>query len=114
MGIGLTRRGPGLGFSVHFLLPRQQLLTKPADRSRLLLRRIIAFADVLADVEQQQPHVAVDQARPLLFDLSSDIGERTDVIRQHVDVATRLQAALIAWQADVDGEAKAHAVPVGR
>jgi hypothetical protein len=55
--------------------------------------------------------LVVDQARPLLFDLSSDIGERTDVIRQHVDVATRLQAALTAWQADVDGEAQAHAAP---
>ena len=50
--------------------------------------------------------LVVDQARPLLFDLSSDIGERTDVIRQHVDVATKLQAALTAWQADVDAEAK--------
>ena len=50
--------------------------------------------------------LVVDQARPLLFDLSSDIGERTDVIRQHLDIATRLQAALTAWQADVDGEAK--------
>jgi len=48
----------------------------------------------------------VDQARPLLFDLATDIGERTDVIRQHADVATRLQAALTAWQADVDAEAK--------
>ncbi len=50
--------------------------------------------------------LVVDQARPLLFDLSSDIGERTDVIRQHLDIATRLQAALTAWQADVDAEAK--------
>jgi arylsulfatase A-like enzyme len=50
--------------------------------------------------------LVVDQARPLLFDLSSDIGERTDVIREHPDLATRLQAALDAWQADVDAEAK--------
>jgi arylsulfatase A-like enzyme len=50
--------------------------------------------------------LVVDQARPLLFDLTSDIGERTDVIRQHLDIATRLQAALTAWQADVDAEAK--------
>jgi arylsulfatase A-like enzyme len=50
--------------------------------------------------------LVVDQARPLLFDLSTDIGERTDVIRQHVDVATKLREALAAWEADVDGEAK--------
>jgi arylsulfatase A-like enzyme len=49
----------------------------------------------------------VDQGRPLLFDLTADIGERTDVIATHRDIATRLQAALGAWQADVDGEAKA-------
>jgi hypothetical protein len=42
----------------------------------------------------------------MLFDLSKDIGERADVIGRHTDVATRLQAALQAWQADVDGEAK--------
>jgi arylsulfatase A len=51
--------------------------------------------------------LVVDQARPLLFDLTTDIGERSDVIAGHRDVATRLQAALTAWQADVDGEAKA-------
>ena len=51
--------------------------------------------------------LVVDQARPLLFDLSSDIGERTDVIRQHLDIATRLQAALTAWQADVDARGEA-------
>jgi arylsulfatase A-like enzyme len=50
--------------------------------------------------------LVVDQARPLLFDLSTDIGERTDVIRQHLDVAAKLRAALTAWQADVDEEAK--------
>ncbi len=54
----------------------------------------------------------VDQGRPLLFDLAADIGERTDVIARHPDVASRLQAVLGAWQADVDAEAKAHAAPV--
>ena len=48
----------------------------------------------------------VDQGRPLLFDLAADIGERTDLIAGHRDVATRLQAALAAWPADVDAEAK--------
>jgi arylsulfatase A-like enzyme len=66
----------------------------------------------VSGVRQQQAvrsgrwKLVVDQARPLLFDLATDIGERTDVIRQHADVATRLQAALSAWQADVDAEAK--------
>jgi arylsulfatase A-like enzyme len=48
----------------------------------------------------------VDEGRPLLFDLATDVGERTDVIARHRDVATRLETALSAWQADVDGEAK--------
>jgi hypothetical protein len=50
--------------------------------------------------------LVVDQARPLLFDLTRDVGERTDVIAAHTDVANRLRAALTAWQADVDAEAK--------
>ena len=50
--------------------------------------------------------LVVDQGRPLLFDLSRDIGERNDVIREHVDIATKLQASLKAWQADVDTDAK--------
>jgi arylsulfatase A-like enzyme len=48
----------------------------------------------------------VDQARPLLYDLSRDIEERRDVIAAHTAVAIRLRAALAAWQADVDQEAK--------
>jgi len=55
--------------------------------------------------------LVVDQGRQLLFDLSQDIGERADVIASHRDVATRLQAALDAWQADVDGEAKGRVAP---
>lgn len=67
----------------------------------------------VSGVRQQQAvrsgrwKLMVDQGRPLLFDLAADIGERTDVIATHRDIATRLQAALGAWQADVDGEAKA-------
>ena len=53
--------------------------------------------------------IVIDQGRPLLFDLSKDIGERSDVIAGHRDVATRLQRALGAWQAEVDAEAKAKA-----
>jgi arylsulfatase A-like enzyme len=50
--------------------------------------------------------LVVDEGRPLLFDLAADIGERTDVIAGHRDVAARLQAALTGWQAAVDAEAK--------
>jgi arylsulfatase A-like enzyme len=50
--------------------------------------------------------LVLDEGRPLLFDLAADIGERTDVIARHRDVATKLQAALGGWQAAVDAEAK--------
>jgi arylsulfatase A len=50
--------------------------------------------------------LVVDQGRPLLFDLPRDVGERTDLIAGQREVATRLRAALEAWQADVDAEAK--------
>jgi arylsulfatase A-like enzyme len=51
--------------------------------------------------------LVMDQGRPLLFDLSKDIGERTDLIAAHPGVAIKLRAALEAWEADVDGEARA-------
>ena len=51
--------------------------------------------------------LVIDQTRPMLFNLSRDIGERTDVIASHADVARQMRAALEAWQADVEAEAKA-------
>jgi arylsulfatase A-like enzyme len=70
------------------------------------------FWRIAGAVRQQQAvrsgrwKLVVDQGRPLLFDLAADIGERTDVIARHRDVATRLQSALRTWQAEVDAEAK--------
>lgn len=48
----------------------------------------------------------MDGGRPMLFNLKSDIGERTNLIGQRADIARRLRTLLMAWQADVDGEAK--------
>jgi arylsulfatase A-like enzyme len=75
------------------------------ERTRTLFWRVQG-ARTQAAVREGDWKLVVDQARPLLFDLSRDVGERTDVIAAHTDVATRLQAALTAWQADVDAEAK--------
>jgi len=47
-----------------------------------------------------------DGARPLLFNLRTDIGERENLIGQRSDVARRLRPLLEAWQEDVDAEAK--------
>ena len=48
----------------------------------------------------------MDGGRPMLFNLKADIGERTNLIGQRAEIAQRLRTLLIAWQADVDGEAK--------
>ena len=50
--------------------------------------------------------LVMDGNRPLLFDLSSDISERENVVGARSDVARRLRAELNAWQRDVDGEGK--------
>ena len=50
-----------------------------------------------------------DGGRPLLFNLRTDLGERTNMVGLRSDIARRLQPLLAAWQKDVDGEAKAAA-----
>jgi hypothetical protein len=42
-----------------------------------------------------------------VFDLSKDVGERSDLTNQRQDVARRLRPLIAAWEADVDAEAKA-------
>jgi arylsulfatase A-like enzyme len=46
-----------------------------------------------------------DDGRPMLFNLRTDIGERTNLIGQHPEIATRLRLLLDVWQRDVEGEA---------
>ena len=48
----------------------------------------------------------IDQERPMLFDVRKDLGERTESIGQHPEVATRLRKLLEKWEQDVDAEAK--------
>src|SRR5262249_4724944 len=48
----------------------------------------------------------IDQGRPFLFNVRTDLGERTNLIRSHSDLARQLRAKLNAWQKDVDAEAK--------
>jgi arylsulfatase A-like enzyme len=47
------------------------------------------------------------QVRTMLFDLSTDIGERTDLAAVHPDIVRRLYLKLLEWEQDVDNEAKA-------
>lgn len=47
-----------------------------------------------------------DGQRPLLFNLRTDVGERTNLIGAHADVARRLRTQLTAWEADVDADSR--------
>ena len=41
--------------------------------------------------------------REMLFDLAADIGEASDCLEAHPDIAGDLRAGLAAWETDVDG-----------
>jgi hypothetical protein len=53
----------------------------------------------------------VDNGRPFLFNLKTDIGERDNLIGSRTDVAKRLRPLLVAWHAEVDAEQKTSATP---
>ena len=48
-------------------------------------------------------------ARFLMFNVRKDLGERDDVAQQQPAVVRRLRQLLLAWEKDVDAEAKAGA-----
>lgn len=52
--------------------------------------------------------------RLLLFDVSKDLGERNDVAAANTPVVRRLHQALLAWEKDVDAEAKTLAGRAGK
>jgi arylsulfatase A-like enzyme len=72
---------------------------------RTLFWRISAAAGQWA-VRSGDWKLLVDISRPLLFNLRADIGERQDLSGQHPDIAKRLRSLLVAWEQDVDAEAK--------
>ncbi|MGE3842010.1 MAG: sulfatase [Vicinamibacterales bacterium] len=53
--------------------------------------------------------LVMDGGRALLFDLRTDVGERTNLIAKRPDVASQLRQTLTAWQREVDEEAKSPA-----
>lgn len=52
--------------------------------------------------------LVLDGPIQMVFDVRKDPGERTDLTNQRQDVAARLRPLLLAWEADVDAEAKAN------
>lgn len=53
----------------------------------------------------------VDNGRPFLFNVKTDVGERENLIGSRADVAKRLRPLLATWHAEVDAEQKAGATP---
>lgn len=49
-----------------------------------------------------------DANHDFVFDLSADPGERRDLTRTHPEVSRRLRQRLLAWERDVDAEARIH------
>src|SRR5262249_43331560 len=49
----------------------------------------------------------IDNGRPFLFNLRTDLGDRTNLIRSRSELARQLKAKLDKWQKGVDAEAKA-------
>jgi len=52
-----------------------------------------------------------DDGRPMLFNVRTDLGERTNMIGAHPEIAQRLRPLLDKWQHDVDAEAKGRQAP---
>jgi len=73
---------------------------------RTLFWRVSRGSLVQQAVRSGQWKLLFDGARPLLFNLRTDIAERENLIGRHPEVAQRLRGLLAAWQAEVDAEAK--------
>ena len=72
---------------------------------RTLFWRVSVLRQQLA-VRSGDWKLLLDNGRPFLFNVRTDLGERTNVIRSHSDLARRLRSLLDKWQKDVDAEAK--------
>jgi hypothetical protein len=86
------------------LLPILEGRSAAVERT-LFFRFTIGNVKQLA-VRQGSWKLLVDGAKRYVFDLSKDVGERTDLTNQRQDVARRLRPLIAGWEADVDGEAK--------
>ena len=52
-----------------------------------------------------------DELHPLLFDLSTDPGERNEMAPRRPDLVRDLRQQIRAWEQDVDAEAKRRQAP---
>lgn len=52
--------------------------------------------------------LVIDNGRLMLFDVSKDPGERNELAATNTSIVRQLRAKILAWEKDVDSEAKAH------
>jgi arylsulfatase A-like enzyme len=57
-------------------------------------------------VRQGDWKLLLDGGAVLLFNLKSDIGERVDLAKEQAEITRRLRPLILAWEKDVDSEAK--------
>jgi arylsulfatase A-like enzyme len=90
------------------LLPLLDARAKPVTRT-LFWRVATAGLNQRAVRDGDWKLLLEGTARTMLFDLRRDLGERDDVAATNTAVVRRLYQQLLAWEKDVDGEAKARA-----
>jgi arylsulfatase A-like enzyme len=85
------------------IFPILEQHARPVERT--LFWRVTGVRQQLA-VRSGDWKLIFDQGRPLLFNVRTDLGERTDVIGRHPEIAKRLRPLLDAWEQDVNADAK--------
>jgi arylsulfatase A-like enzyme len=91
------------------LVPLLQQGTPRAERT--LFFRVTGPARRQRAVRQGDWKLLLDGTSPLLFNLATDVGERSDVGSQRTDIVRRLFPLIERWEQDVDAEAKAVSSP---
>jgi arylsulfatase A-like enzyme len=90
------------------LVPLIRAVAKP--QSRTLFWRVTTAGLNQRAVRDGDWKLLLDgTARVMLFDVSKDLGERDDVAASNTAVVRRLHQSLLAWEKDVDTEAKTRA-----
>jgi arylsulfatase A-like enzyme len=87
------------------LLPLIAKSAKPV--SRQLFWRVTGAAANERAVRDGDWKLLIDNGRFMLFDLSKDPGERNELAASNAGLVRRLRQAILDWEKDVDGEAKA-------
>jgi arylsulfatase A-like enzyme len=85
------------------LLPIAAGQSPPVERT-LFFR--VTGARAQRAVRQGDWKLLLDGGAVLLFNLKSDIGERVDLAKEQAEITRRLRPLILAWEKDVDSEAK--------